>query len=49
MHKCYLGDIGETPPNNARHLRLYEAVALRRDDGGVDEAKEDGTVHCVHS
>ena len=44
----YLRDVGETSSNNARHLCLYEVVALRRHNGGVDEAKEDGTVHCVH-
>ena len=46
---CYLGDVGETSSNNARHLCLYEVVALRRDNGRVDEAKEDGTVHRVHA
>ena len=44
----YLRDVGETSSNNARHLCLYEVVALRRHNGGVDEAKEDGTVHRVY-
>ena len=44
----YLRDVGETSSNNARYLHLYEAIALRRHNGGVDEAKKDGTVHCVY-
>ena len=44
----YLRDVSETPSDNTRHLCLYEVVTMRRDNGRVDEAKEDGTVHCVH-
>ena len=44
----YLGYVGETSSNDAGHLRLNEAVALRRHDGRVDEPKKDGTVHRVH-
>jgi hypothetical protein len=44
----YLRDVGETSSHNAGHLRLYEAVAVRRDNGRIDEPKEDSTVHRVH-
>ena len=44
----YLRDVGETSPDDAGHLCLNEVVTVRRDNGRVDEPKEDGAVHRVH-
>ena len=51
-HSCmlgYLGDEGESSAHTNRNLSLYKVVALRRDDGGIHEAQEDGTVHGVQT
>lgn len=51
-HICmlgYLGDEGEPSAHTNRNLSLHKVVALRRDDGRVYEAEEDGAVHGVQT
>lgn len=49
LHRCaYLREERETSPDIVRNLSLDETVALRRDNGRVDEAKKDGRVDSVH-
>ena len=45
----YLGDEGESSAHTNWNLPLHKVVALRRDDGGIHEAQEDGTVHRVQT
>ena len=51
-HSCmlgYLGDEGESSAHTYWNLSLHKVVALRRDDGGIHKAEEDGTVHGVQT
>ena len=45
----HLWDECETSSHNAGNLGLYQVVALRRNDGRVDESQKYGTVYCVYS